>query len=147
MAETKMNYIYKCGSDFMKMYVGTGSKNVQSLFETARKNKPCLIFIDEADTLIASRNKESHSESIGTITKFLEEMDSMESNDGILVIFATNMPEENIDKAVKRAGRVDKCIHVMQPIFDERVKLFKLYFEKYGFIKKSSYRGFNPNFQ
>ena len=139
IAETKMNYIYKCGSDFMKMYVGTGPKNVQALFEEARNNKPCMIFIDEADTLIMSRRnntEKSHSEAVSTITKFLEEMDSMENNDGLFIIFATNMPEDEIDPAIKRAGRVDKIIHVSLPIFDERIKLFKLYLDKFGFCKK-----------
>lgn len=127
---TGMKHIFISGSDFNKKYVGSGSSLVTQLFKKARENKPCLIFIDEADTILKTR---SHNDSAAiidfnaTICKFLAEMDSLKTESGVIIIFATNMDVENIDKAMIRAGRVDQIINISLPTFEERIDLFKMY--------------------
>lgn len=128
---TGMKHIFISGSDFNKKYVGSGSSTVSKLFKKARENKPCLIFIDEADTILKKR---SHSESSAasidfnsTICKFLEEMDSLKTESGVIVIFASNMDIDYIDKGMIRAGRVDQIINISYPTFEERIDLFKMY--------------------
>jgi len=106
-SECNSNFIYKCGSDFTEVYVGSGQKHVRELFETAKQNKPCIIFIDEADIIIKKRygnDSHSHEEFKSTTCKFLEEMDSIINETDILVIFSTNMPKNQIDDAIIRSG-------------------------------------------
>jgi cell division protease FtsH len=131
---TGMKYIFMSGSDFNKIFVGSGSSTVAQLFKRARENKPCLIFIDEADTILKKR---SHNESSSvstefgsTICKFLAEMDSLKTESGVVVVFATNMDENYIDKGIMRAGRIDQIIHINHPTLEERVDLFKMYLKK-----------------
>ena len=131
---TGMKYIFTSGSDFNKMLVGSGSSTVTELFKKARENKPCLVFIDEADTILKTR---SHNETSGastefsaTICKFLAEIDSLKTESGVIVIFATNMDEDYIDKGMIRAGRVDQIIHINHPTLEERIELFKMYLKK-----------------
>ncbi len=129
---TGINYIFTSGSDINKIFVGSGSMTITNLFAKARASKPCLIFIDEADTLIRRRvfsadTSTSSTEFGSTLCKLLAELDSLKTESGIIVIFATNMPEEQIDKALLRAGRVDQIIHISHPTFEERIDLFKLY--------------------
>ena len=128
---TGMNYIFISGSDFNKKYVGSGSSTVDKLFKKARENKPCLIFIDEADTILKKR---SHSDSSAattdfnsTICKFLAEMDSLKTESGVVLIFASNMDIAHIDKGIMRAGRIDQIININLPTFEERIELFKMY--------------------
>jgi ATP-dependent Zn protease len=131
---TEINYIFSSGSDFNRIYVGAGSLMIEQIFKKARENKPCLIFIDEADTIIRKRensNNSSQSESNSSLCKLLAEMDSINTESGIVVIFATNMDEKYIDKALMRSGRVDKILHITEPTFEERKELFKLYLEEY----------------
>jgi len=131
---TKINYIFTSGSDINKIYVGSGSLMINQLFTKARENKPCLIFIDEADTIIRKRAHEESSaistEFGSSLCKLLAELDSIKTESGIIVIFATNMNEEYIDKALLRAGRVDKILHITEPTFEERKTLFKMYLDK-----------------
>ena len=128
---TGINYIFISGSDINKIFVGSGSLTINQMFKKARENKPCLIFIDEADSIIKKReyaNVSAVSTEFGsTLCKLLAEMDSLNSDPGILVIFATNMNEQFIDKAVMRAGRIDKIINIAEPTFEERIDLFKMY--------------------
>lgn len=131
---TGMKYIFMSGSDFNKIFVGSGSSTVAQLFKKARENKPCLIFIDEADTILKKR---SHNETSSvstefgsTICKFLAEMDSLKTESGVVVVFATNMDENYIDKGIMRAGRIDQIIHINHPTIEERVDLFKMYLKK-----------------
>ncbi len=130
---TGINYLFTSGSDINKIFVGSGSLNISNLFEKARASKPCLIFIDEADTLIRKRayGQEMASgatnELGSTLCKLLAELDSMKTESGIVVVFASNMPEDQIDKALLRAGRVDQIIHVGYPTLEERIELFKMY--------------------
>ena len=144
---TGMKYIFISGSDFNKKYVGSGSSTVSKLFKKARENKPCLIFIDEADSILKKR---THSDSSAvsvdfnsTICKFLAEMDSLKTESGVIVIFASNMDIAHIDKGIIRAGRVDQIINISYPTFEERIDLFKMYLddlydEKYIDINKIS---------
>lgn len=129
---TGINFIFTSGSDINKMFVGSGTLAITNLFARARASKPCLIFIDEADTLIRKRSygmetSTANTEFGSTICKLLSELDSLKTESGILVVFASNMPEEYIDKALIRAGRVDQIIHISYPTFEERIDLFKMY--------------------
>jgi cell division protease FtsH len=131
---TKINYIFASGSDFNKVFVGSGTQMLNQIFTKARENKPCLIFIDEADALIKKRNY-SDSSAVSTefgssLCKLLAELDSIKTEAGIIVVFATNMNEQYIDKALMRAGRVDKILHITEPTFEERKQLFKMYLKE-----------------
>jgi ATP-dependent Zn protease len=131
---TGMKYIFKSGSDFNKIFVGSGSLNVEQLFKKARENKPCLIFIDEADSILKKRSHNETSsastEFNSTICKFLAEMDSLKTESGVVIVFATNMDENYIDKGILRAGRIDQIIHINHPTLEERIELFKMYLKK-----------------
>ena len=131
---TKINYIFTSGSDFNKVFVGSGTLMLNQIFTKARENKPCLIFIDEADALIKKRNF-SDSSAISTefgssLCKLLAELDSIKTEAGIVVVFATNMNEQYIDRALMRAGRVDKILHITETTFEERKQLFKMYLKE-----------------
>lgn len=131
---TGIKYIFTSGSDFNKMLVGSGTSTIEKLFKNARKNKPCLIFIDEADTILKKRSQNDSSgtatEFNATICKFLAEMDSLKTESGVIVIFATNMNEDHIDSGILRSGRIDQIIHIDHPTFEERIELFKMYLNK-----------------
>lgn len=128
---TGMNYIFTTGSDLNKFLVGSGSNAIGQIFNKARSNKPCLIFFDEADTILKKRThtegSSSSTEFGSTICKLLSEMDSLKTESGVIVVFATNMDIEHIDKGVMRAGRIDQIIHINNPTFEERIDLFKMY--------------------
>ncbi len=131
---TGINYIFTSGSDINKIFVGSGSMMIDNIFNNARSNKPCVIFIDEADTIIKARQhvevSSTTTEFGSTLCKLLAELDSLKTENDIIVILATNMNEQYIDKALLRSGRVDKIIYINEPIYDERKDLFKMYLEK-----------------
>jgi cell division protease FtsH len=131
---TGINYIFTSGSDINKIFVGSGSMMIDNLFTNARNNKPCIIFIDEADTIIKARQhvevSSTTTEFGSTLCKLLAELDSLKTESDIIVIFATNMNEQFIDKALLRSGRVDKIIYINEPIYEERIQLFKMYLDK-----------------
>lgn len=131
---TGMKYIFTSGSDINKSLVGSGSNAITQIFNKARENKPCLIFFDEADTILKKRSyTENSTASIefgATICKLLAEMDSLKTESGIIVVFATNMDMEYIDKGIMRSGRIDQIIHINNPTFEERIDLFKMYLGK-----------------
>lgn len=113
--EAQVPFISMGGSDFKELFVGLGAKRVRELFKIARENSPCIIFIDEIDSIGVKRGKSgSNSEDDSTINALLKEMDGFSSRDGIFVIAATNRPEE-LDDALKRAGRFDRQIAVNPP--------------------------------
>lgn len=114
------------GSDFVEMYVGLGAKRVRSLFQEAKKNTPCIVFIDEIDAVGGKRGINSHSEKDQTINALLTELDGFEKNTGIITICATNRVED-LDSALIRPGRFDKHIAVPLPDKEDRRKLFDLY--------------------
>lgn len=123
-AEAGCNFIFCSGSDFDEMFVGVGAKRVRQLFKEARKHSPCIIFIDEIDSLLGgSRRSGEHSSSRATINQMLAEMDGFEKNDNIMLIGATNHGD-SLDSAATRPGRFDKKIHVPHPDINGREAIF-----------------------
>lgn len=129
--EAGCNFIFCSGSDFDEMFVGVGAKRIRSLFKEARKHSPCIIFIDEIDSLIGGsrRGGMEHSSSRATINQILAEMDGFEKNENIIVIGATNH-QDSLDPAAIRPGRFDKKIHVPHPDINGREDIFNLYLGK-----------------
>jgi AFG3 family protein len=128
--ESNANFISVCGSDFIEMFVGMGSKKVKDLFALARKSAPCIIFIDEIDAIGKKRSAGINtSEHNSTLNSLLVEMDGFTPSDNILVIAATNMPDM-LDPALNRSGRFDKEIIFDSPNISERHDLLKLYLNK-----------------
>ena len=108
------------GSDFVEMFVGVGASRVRDLFEQGKKNAPCIIFIDEIDAVGRHRGAGlggGHDEREQTLNQLLVEMDGFESNDGVILIAATNRPDV-LDPALMRPGRFDRRIVVPQPDVD-----------------------------
>jgi cell division protease FtsH len=105
------------GSDFVEMFVGVGASRVRDLFETAKKNAPCIIFIDEIDAVGRHRGAGlggGHDEREQTLNQLLVEMDGFSANEGIIIIAATNRPDI-LDPALLRPGRIDRQIIVNRP--------------------------------
>jgi len=129
--EANLTFLYTNGSSFNEVYVGVGQARVKQLFENARSKKPCIIFIDEIDTLGRKRSTQTgYSESENTLNSLLAEMDGIDNNDNILVIGSTNRPEI-LDNALLRPGRFDRKVEFNLPNLIEREKLFKYYLTKY----------------
>ena len=117
------------GSDFVEMYVGVGAARVRDLFETAKRNAPCLIFIDEIDAVGRQRGAglgSTNDEREQTLNQLLVEMDGFDNNEGIIVLAATNRPDV-LDPALLRAGRFDRRITVNPPDVKGREKILRLY--------------------
>lgn len=128
--ESGMNFIYCSGSDFDEMFVGVGASRIRQLFKEARQKQPCIIFIDEIDSLISgSRRNQESSYSSATINQLLAEMDGFVNNENICVIGATNH-EQTLDPAATRPGRFDKKIHVPRPDINGRADIFSLYLSR-----------------
>ena len=129
--EAGVTFIYTTGSQFDEMFVGMGAKRVRELFKEARKQQPCIIFIDEVDSLMSKSRRfgTEHSSSRGTLNQLLSEIDGFERNDEIIVIGATNH-EDDLDPAAVRPGRFDKKIHVPLPDVDGRRVILDLYLNK-----------------
>ena len=115
------------GSKFMEIYVGQGPKNVRELYATARKNAPCIVFIDEIDAIGGMRQSmDSNSERRNTLNALLTELDGLNGNTGIMTIAATNTPED-LDPALVRAGRFDRKITIPLPDADERRAILRIH--------------------
>ena len=117
------------GSDFVEMYVGVGAKRVRDLFDTAKKNQPCIIFIDEIDAVGRRRGAGlggGHDEREQTLNQILVQMDGFESNDGIIVMAATNRADI-LDPALLRPGRFDRQINVNLPDVKGREQILKVH--------------------
>lgn len=129
--EAGCSFIYCTGSHFDEMFVGVGAKRIRELFNEAKKNKPCIIFIDEIDTLLSKsrRYNQEHSSSRATINQLLTEMDGFEKTENILIIGATNH-EDALDPAAVRPGRFDKKIHVPLPDINGRTDIFDFYLKQ-----------------
>ena len=112
--EAKAQFFSIHGSDFTEVYVGVGAKRVRQLFKTASKNKPAIIFIDEIDCVGKNRKFDTHGEHQQTINALLAAMDGFESSQGIVVVAATNRPED-LDQALLRPGRFDRKVYVPYP--------------------------------
>lgn len=128
--EAKVPFYSVSGSDFIEKFVGVGAKRVRNLFETARKNTPCIIFIDELDAIGAARGSDDNSEKIQTINALLSEMDGFEKDSGVLVLATTNRIE-SLDPALIRSGRFDSHIAIPLPqTKEERLEIIKLHIKK-----------------
>ncbi|MBQ8374513.1 MAG: ATP-dependent zinc metalloprotease FtsH [Clostridia bacterium] len=117
------------GSDFVEMYVGVGASRVRDLFEVAKKNQPCIIFIDEIDAVGRRRGAGlggGHDEREQTLNQILVQMDGFESNDGIIVMAATNRADI-LDPALLRPGRFDRQINVNLPDVKGREQILKVH--------------------
>ncbi|MEJ8777254.1 ATP-dependent zinc metalloprotease FtsH [Pseudogracilibacillus sp. ICA-222130] len=117
------------GSDFVEMFVGVGASRVRDLFENAKKNAPCIIFIDEIDAVGRQRGAGlggGHDEREQTLNQLLVEMDGFEGNEGIIMIAATNRPDI-LDPALLRPGRFDRQIPVNRPDLKGRVAVLKVH--------------------
>ena len=119
------------GSDFVEMFVGVGASRVRDLFEEAKKNAPCIIFIDEIDAIGKSRDNSynSNDEREQTLNQLLAEMDGFDSSKGILILAATNRPEV-LDPALLRPGRFDRRIPVELPDIKGREDILKVHAAK-----------------
>lgn len=120
------------GADFVEMFVGVGAARVRDLFEQAKKNHPCIIFIDEIDAVGRSRGAGlggGHDEREQTLNQLLVEMDGFNASDGIIVIAATNRPDI-LDTALLRPGRFDRQIVVDQPDVKGREEILKIHVRK-----------------
>jgi cell division protease FtsH len=120
------------GSDFVEMFVGVGASRVRDMFEQAKKNAPCIVFIDEIDAVGRSRGHglgNSNDEREQTLNQLLVEMDGFEANEGIIIIAATNRPDV-LDPALLRPGRFDRQVVVPIPDIDGREKILGVHMKK-----------------
>ena len=126
--EAHVPFFSLSGSDFVEMFVGVGASRVRDLFEEAKKNAPCIIFIDEIDAIGKSRDSKlgGNDEREQTLNQLLAEMDGFESNKACLVLAATNRPEI-LDQALLRPGRFDRRIIVERPDLKGRVDVLKVH--------------------
>jgi cell division protease FtsH len=117
--EANVPFFSISGSDFVEMFVGVGASRVRDLFEQGKKNAPCIIFIDEIDAVGRHRGAGlggGHDEREQTLNQLLVEMDGFESNDGVILVAATNRPDV-LDPALLRPGRFDRRVVVGRPTF------------------------------
>ena len=120
------------GSDFVEMFVGVGASRVRDLFEQAKRNAPCIIFIDEIDAVGRQRGAGlggGHDEREQTLNQLLVEMDGFSANEGVIVLAATNRPDV-LDKALLRAGRFDRQIVVGAPDVKAREQILEVHSKK-----------------
>jgi cell division protease FtsH len=128
--EAKVPFFSLSGSDFVEMFVGVGASRVRDLFRQAKEKAPCIIFIDEIDAIGRARGKNAsfggNDERENTLNQLLTEMDGFGSNSGVIILAATNRADI-LDKALMRAGRFDRQIHVDLPDLNERREIFQVH--------------------
>ena len=125
--EAKVPFFSLAGSDFVEMFVGVGASRVRDLFDQAKKNAPCIIFIDEIDAIGKSRDSHyGNDEREQTLNQLLSEMDGFDTSKGVVILAATNRPEV-LDKALLRPGRFDRQIVVDRPDLKGRIEILKVH--------------------
>jgi cell division protease FtsH len=130
--EANVPFFSISGSDFVEMFVGVGASRVRDLFEQGKKNAPCIIFIDEIDAVGRHRGAGlggGHDEREQTLNQLLVEMDGFESNDGVILVAATNRPDV-LDPALLRPGRFDRRVVVGLPDVRGREEVLKVHVKK-----------------
>ena len=130
--EAKVPFFSISGSDFVEMFVGVGASRVRDMFEQAKKNAPCIIFIDEIDAVGRHRGSGmggGNDEREQTLNQLLVEMDGFEGNEGVIVIAATNRADV-LDKALLRPGRFDRQVQVGLPDIKGREQILKVHLRK-----------------
>ncbi len=131
--EANVPFFSISGSDFVEMFVGVGASRVRDLFRQAKEKAPCIVFIDEIDAVGRARGKNvgfsSNDERENTLNQLLTEMDGFDTNSGVIILAATNRADI-LDKALLRAGRFDRQIHVDLPELKEREEIFKVHTHK-----------------
>ena len=135
--EADVPFFFISGSDFVEMFVGVGASRVRDMFEQAKKNAPCIIFIDEIDAVGRQRGAGmggGHDEREQTLNQMLVEMDGFEGNEGIIVIAATNRPDV-LDPALLRPGRFDRQVMVGLPDINGRDAILKIHMRKLPIAK------------
>ncbi|MDR2971542.1 MAG: ATP-dependent zinc metalloprotease FtsH [Bacteroidales bacterium] len=128
--EAKVPFFSLSGSDFVEMFVGVGASRVRDLFQTAKGKAPCIIFIDEIDAIGRARGRNvmsgANDERENTLNQLLTEMDGFSTNTGVIILAATNRADI-LDRALLRAGRFDRQIHVELPNAKERKEIFEVH--------------------
>jgi len=128
--EAHVPFFSMSGSDFVEMFVGVGASRVRDLFKQAKEKAPCIVFIDEIDAVGRARGRNpnfgSNDERENTLNQLLTEMDGFSSNSGVIILAATNRADV-LDKALLRAGRFDRQIHVELPDLNERKAIFEVH--------------------
>jgi cell division protease FtsH len=135
--EADVPFFFISGSDFVEMFVGVGASRVRDMFEQAKKNAPCIIFIDEIDAVGRQRGAGmggGHDEREQTLNQMLVEMDGFEGNEGVIVIAATNRPDV-LDPALLRPGRFDRQVTVGLPDINGRDAILKIHMRKLPIAK------------
>ncbi|KAK0635406.1 peptidase family M41-domain-containing protein [Bombardia bombarda] len=132
--ESQVPFFSVSGSEFVEMFVGVGASRVRDLFATARKNAPCIIFIDEIDAIGRSRSDGGfrgggNDEREATLNQILTEMDGFNTSEQVVVLAGTNRPDV-LDQALMRPGRFDRHIHIDRPTMKGRVEIFKVHLTK-----------------
>ncbi len=137
--EAKVPFFSLSGSDFVEMFVGVGASRVRDLFKTAKEKAPCIVFIDEIDAIGRARGKTlasgSNDERENTLNQLLAEMDGFGTNAGVIILAATNRADI-LDKALLRAGRFDRQIHVDLPDLEERKAIFQVHIKNLKYDEK-----------
>jgi len=128
--EANVPFFSMSGSDFVEMFVGVGASRVRDLFKQAKEKSPCIVFIDEIDAIGRARGKNpnmgSNDERENTLNQLLTEMDGFDTNSGVIILAATNRADI-LDRALMRAGRFDRQIHVELPDLNEREEIFNVH--------------------
>lgn len=128
--EANVPFFSISGSDFVEMFVGVGASRVRDLFKQAKEKAPCIVFIDEIDAVGRARGRNpsfgANDERENTLNQLLTEMDGFDSNIGVIILAATNRADV-LDRALLRAGRFDRQIHVELPDLNERKEIFKVH--------------------